>query len=217
MNLVAPLDEIEVGGKLIKSLYLSILEEIGGKELPDNFNKVLDCEGLGLPLVVLEREAGVVEFEVFVDPKGERVAFINSDVIVREEEKSVLPDEGAIGGEDVDCIIQFLLVGEFLDLLEERAGVERHAYLYIFMKIAEQLDLREVSDPQVVPPQVPHLLVQRGRLENIQILDFVVILHLVREKRRQSYRVGIALLSQQVMAQSLHRISHLFKIIMCDK
>ena len=97
MNFVSPLDELKVGGKLIKTLYLSILEKIRSKELFDNFNKFSNSKTFQVLVEVLDRDAGIIELEVVINPQGESAVFINSDVIMREEKIPILFDEGTIG------------------------------------------------------------------------------------------------------------------------
>jgi hypothetical protein len=105
MHLIPLLDKLKVGGELIKTLYLSILEEIRRKELLDNFNELSHSEGLSIFNVVLEWETGVIEFEVLVDPEREVVALINSDVVVRDEEIAVVFEECAVGAEELNGVV----------------------------------------------------------------------------------------------------------------
>jgi hypothetical protein len=105
MDSVALLDKVEVGGKLIKTLYLSILEKIRRKVFLDNGDELGDQEKFGAGMGVVDRDAGVVECEIGVNPEGEGVEGINSDVVVREEEEAVLLDEGSIGFEEVNAAV----------------------------------------------------------------------------------------------------------------
>jgi hypothetical protein len=86
---IAFLDKLEVGGKLIKILYFSILEKIRRKVFLDNFDELTNSIKFCALFGVVDWEARAVECEIFIYPKGKGVEIINSDVIMCDEKEAV--------------------------------------------------------------------------------------------------------------------------------
>jgi hypothetical protein len=82
------------------------------------------------------------------------------------------------------------------------------------MKIPQQLNLRDMREVQVVALEQLHVLLERGRLEHFHLFHLLVTVDLVREERRYSDRVGLALFLQQIRPEAAKRKCHVFKIIM---
>ncbi len=82
MDFIAFLDKLKVGGKVIKTLYLSILEKIRRKVFLDNFDEFANSIKFYGLFGVVDWEAWVVKLEIFINPKGKDVERINSNVIM---------------------------------------------------------------------------------------------------------------------------------------
>lgn len=96
MDVVTLLDKFEIWFKLIKTLYLSILEKICRKELLNNFNELSYYKKFTALINNTNRQAWVVECEILINPKSKSVMAINFDMAVSDEKVSIFFKECSI-------------------------------------------------------------------------------------------------------------------------
>lgn len=96
MDVVALLDKFEICFKLVKTLYLSILEKICRKELLNNFNELSYYKKLSAIISNKNRQAWVVKSEILINPNSKCVMAINFDMVVSDEKVSILFNECSI-------------------------------------------------------------------------------------------------------------------------
>lgn len=96
MDAVALLDKFEICFKLIKTLYLSILEKICLKELLNNFNELSYYKKFSALINNTNWQAWVVECEILINPKSKSVLATNFDMVVSDEKVSIFFNECSI-------------------------------------------------------------------------------------------------------------------------
>lgn len=99
------------------------------------------------------------------------------------------------------------------DLREKRAGIDTHSNLYIFMKIPNQFDVRNVGNVKMHSFEDTKIVLERVRVEEMRLFSLLIFLDFVGEEGRKRKGVDIALILKELSGDGGHCLCYLFKII----